>query len=695
MAAKTVLISEPISHRQLTFLPYVWATLKSHCDRNGLASEVRWLDPIFDRDTPEALLAPYEDETPDVLGLSCYTWNWETQLGIAQRVKARYPRCLVVAGGPHPDYRSADFFARHPYLDAVAVKDGEITFRNILERVVEGCADLRDVRGLYLRDDDGRPVSTGEPEVPTKFDFSPYVDQTAYYERFVARFDPGRLLATLETNRGCPYSCNFCDWGSNTMSKVRQFDLERVEAEVDWLCRLGIEGIMVADANFGMFDRDLRIADCLNDLRTKHGGPRFVTYSPAKNHPDRTREIARRFAATGIASTFTVAIQHTRAEVLASADRSNIPVERQREAGQAIAALGIPTSVQLIVGLPGDTPEAWRSCLTDVMDWGLHDHYQIFNYALLPNAPAAEPEFRERWQLDTIRRWTPRTWGGERHPEEYDALFPVDILVASRSFTREDWIQMRAWAAFVRALHTTGLTRLIALYLHFSHGHTYREVYDAIIGEHFGSSPIYRRLEQHWHGFLGDEDAADDILVPEAAICLEATHWIYFQICRDFDNQFGALRRFLLDRFPGATNLEGAIDFQRHLVILPRGGPADAGTFRADHDWPQYLEKARSLAAYEPLGEPAPRPGATVEIHDEIRHRDWMQDDEPSRWREWHRLCRREDANQWTTAYHKVRLRVDGRSVVERSSETPLLPQEPMLSMAHDTQPSPAVRPRP
>ncbi len=38
----------------------------------------------------------------------------------------------------------------------------------------------------------------------------------------------------LETNRGCPYGCTFCDWGSATLSRIRQFDLDRVFAELDW-----------------------------------------------------------------------------------------------------------------------------------------------------------------------------------------------------------------------------------------------------------------------------------------------------------------------------------------------------------------------------------------------------------------------------------------------------------------------------
>ncbi len=31
------------------------------------------------------------------------------------------------------------------------------------------------------------------------------------------------VFVTIETNRGCPYGCTFCDWGSATASRIRQF----------------------------------------------------------------------------------------------------------------------------------------------------------------------------------------------------------------------------------------------------------------------------------------------------------------------------------------------------------------------------------------------------------------------------------------------------------------------------------------
>ena len=81
---------------------------------------------------PDVLLEPYGDTPIDVLGVSCYTWNSKLQYALASRVKARYPNCLVIAGGPDPDYKDSEFFRRHPFIDIVAVKDGEVTFNKIL-----------------------------------------------------------------------------------------------------------------------------------------------------------------------------------------------------------------------------------------------------------------------------------------------------------------------------------------------------------------------------------------------------------------------------------------------------------------------------------------------------------------------------------------------------------------------------------
>ena len=57
---RTVLISEPQSFRQMLYFPYMWAILKSECERaEALAGRIDWLEPIFLKDDAVRLLGPY------------------------------------------------------------------------------------------------------------------------------------------------------------------------------------------------------------------------------------------------------------------------------------------------------------------------------------------------------------------------------------------------------------------------------------------------------------------------------------------------------------------------------------------------------------------------------------------------------------------------------------------------------------
>ena len=89
---------------------------------------------------------------------------------------------------------------------------------------------LRDVAGIVFRDGD-EVVRSGDRDRITDVDDipSPYLNGMldAYGEAVEG-------TAIIETNRGCPYGCTFCDWGSATLSRIRKFDLDRVFAELEW-----------------------------------------------------------------------------------------------------------------------------------------------------------------------------------------------------------------------------------------------------------------------------------------------------------------------------------------------------------------------------------------------------------------------------------------------------------------------------
>ena len=64
---------------------------------------------------------------------------------------------------------------------------------------------------------------------------SPYL--TGVFDELIKENPKERWLASWETNRGCPFSCAFCDWGSATASKVSRMHLDRIYKELDWFSK--------------------------------------------------------------------------------------------------------------------------------------------------------------------------------------------------------------------------------------------------------------------------------------------------------------------------------------------------------------------------------------------------------------------------------------------------------------------------
>jgi len=647
---KTVLISEPNAMADMAYLPYLWGTLKTYYERHGKAVDAyQWLEPIYLRRDPLLLLEPYRGARIDVLGLSCYTWNWDVQRRIARYVREDNPHCLIVAGGPDPDYKDPEFFRKYPYIDVIVVNDGEIPFTRILDALAEDDRGrFAAIPGLYLPEgEERRPVHTGRHEVPTVFDVSPYLAQAGYFERLMKAAGPGVISAVWETNRGCPYSCSFCDWGSNTMSKIRRFDMERVKAEADWMGRMGTQVVLLVDANFGIFPRDLELADALCEARLKHGFPESLYYSAAKNNPERSIVIAQKFTKAGFIDCHFMAVQHTRKEVLEATDRQNISAEKQKEVAKALQSQNVPITVQLILGIPGDTYDLWKGCLADLMEWGIHEDYQIFPYSLLPNAPAANKEFLQRWEVDTAECSVTTQHQMPRSFNE-DKLLTNKVIIKSKTFSRDDWVHMNVYAAFVRAMHARCLTRSLALYLRHTHALSYQAFYEDLIDNFMTAAPAQRRLVdaivRHCRDVIDAKCGFDQLVteqLPHYEFFLAMSQWAFVQICLEFDEFWAALRSHLLDTYPDVKPLEDLINYQKNLVVLPRYNRDAGKSFRVEHDWLEYFARVAREEGRGDLAEPRPAPGAEVIASDKVGgpfHEcpfDWNTLSGEDRWIQW------------------------------------------------------------
>lgn len=342
-------------------------------------------------------------EKAGVFLFSNYNWSHRHNLSISRKVKILNSRSITIHGGPNtPKYEAdtAAYFQEHPDVDIVVRGEGEVTLAEILDQLsldigeqLPDLSALDEVSGLTYRIGT-RIVRTADRKRVDEVGALPSPYLTGLFDDY-----RGTQLAIIETNRGCPYSCTFCDWGSATNSKVKQFPLDRVFAELEWCATNQVAGIMCADANFGIFERDVEIARKVAELKQRYGYPNGFSVSAAKNNTKHTKKIIEILADAGIMTKGSIGVQSTDANTLAAVHRSNIRLDKYDELVEEFHGADLPLWVDIMFGLPGQSPESFRSDLQGCIDRGVFP--RIFMTELLVNSPMNHPEYRNEHAIET------------------------------------------------------------------------------------------------------------------------------------------------------------------------------------------------------------------------------------------------------------------------------------------------------
>lgn len=238
----------------------------------------------------------------DVLLCSCYVWNWEITNELARRVKTINKKCLIIFGGPQiPDNPSYDFFLKYNYIDVCVHNEGELILKNIFETILDTKSNL--VLGQRIRNIKGVSTFVGTtPKEERIADLSilpsPYLTDEVW--NLVEQSDEIKWVSSWETNRGCPYQCTFCDWGSATYTKLRKYPVERLLREIQWFADNKIIYIDCCDANFGILARDLDLAREMKRQALQKEYPKTFRQSWAKMSSEKIIPIAQELKDGGL-----------------------------------------------------------------------------------------------------------------------------------------------------------------------------------------------------------------------------------------------------------------------------------------------------------------------------------------------------------------------------------------------------------
>jgi len=553
------------------------------------------------RQAVDRAVAAYD--SPDVLGFSLYPWNTAYSLDVARAARAAHPECLVVAGGPAVPRRPASarrFLDAHPQVDVLVLSEGELAFRDLLLAHVRG-ADLDSVGGIAWRRR-GEVRLTHPPARVRDLSetASPYLDGT--FDALVARDRARFTMALVETNRGCPFSCTFCDW--SLTRQVIEYPLDRVHAELEWIAAHGFGNVCITDANFGIRPRDHDIARWMADLKGRTGHPSFCYFYLTKNNHRRNLGTIEILHEAGIGCCVGLAVQDFDDDVLAAVKRDNIQSGESMRLREICAARGIATRNELILGLPRQTFASFARTIAQAMPPHPRHSFVVFQCRLLDNTELASPASIEEFGIETRRvRWSSANPTWDTVIEEYQ-----DLVVGTRDMPIPEWRRAYRFVALAGAAYNLRLLRVVLHWLGEAVGVDIVD-YLAFLGERTQEpgETRFAAVGRVVDAYLDSILACGPFTLPHAltgAGPLEAADAVAVTVLADADAFLSEAetqtRRFLEERGLGTSAVAELFRFQQ--LITPRFGHGDPATIEVEHDWPTYTrEGARGAPAASPL----------------------------------------------------------------------------------------------
>lgn len=251
--------------RVMAFPPLGIQTLAPVLRRAG--HEVRLFDTCHPRMRGDDVARAAREDAPDVIALSFLSVTAYPALkALARKVKAANPDVPVIVGGAFASINATRILAECPFIDHAGVGEGE----DLLVDYLENLHDPGRVAGLVWRDA-GRVVKNVARPLLRDLDAYPYPDRTSLPIDYIESLplDVPAVLSldkfcTIQTSRGCPYTCIYCDIPSLAEGKWRSRSAEHVLGEMQQLSDQGYRSIYLTDDHFLL--KRKRIADICNGI---------------------------------------------------------------------------------------------------------------------------------------------------------------------------------------------------------------------------------------------------------------------------------------------------------------------------------------------------------------------------------------------------------------------------------------------
>lgn len=313
---------------------------------------------------------------PSILCVTVYCWNLLRTIYICKKLKEFY-NVFIIAGGP--EISNDNYLLIDTPFDELVYGEGEKKIKEVIEnhfsknkQKLKKYPEIKPCfTDLYIYQD-----------IPE----SPYL-YNSYFENPLIEEDIESCMF-LETQRGCPYKCSFCNY-NKSREKLSVFNKNKVLKSIIYAYESPyIKQLYLMDPSLNTRPD---LSDFINAIANINYDKKLDIFSEIRAENLSKKQIVD-FSYAGFVE-FEIGLQSTNPKALELMKRPT-DLKKFTTSCTFMQENGIIPKVDLIIGLPGDDYDGFRKSVDFVKKHNLDERVQVFALSLLPGT-----EFRKDSKL--------------------------------------------------------------------------------------------------------------------------------------------------------------------------------------------------------------------------------------------------------------------------------------------------------
>lgn len=297
----------------------------------------------------------------DMLGIGSVVSSYSYCERLVRKVREKKGNVPIIIGGS-VGLPLKELWEENIPVDFICEADGELVIEQFMKCYIDDREDLKKIPGLYWLDDDGK-YTGNKPELPLDLDYIPFLEyEEIDIDYFVENqrrwiknvlndnnyeFSESERFFPLIMSRGCVYKCTFCFHFNNLHRKHSpKYIADYIEFMID---RYGATAFQIVD-DLTIINKKWLSGVCDEIIRR---GIKTKIFSSGGKPSVVDRDILIKMKEAGFRR-ISYGVE-SGSQTILDIMRKQTTVEDNKMAIELMKEVGIPYSVNIVFGMPGET----------------------------------------------------------------------------------------------------------------------------------------------------------------------------------------------------------------------------------------------------------------------------------------------------------------------------------------------------